>query len=386
MNTKRFLILIIAFVISLVGISFYGGAITYVFFLTVLMIPPVCFLYIACVIASLKIYQRTEGRDMVCETPSDFYITLQNEGWFSFSSLRLCFYSSFSTITGLKEGICLELPPHSSLLQKTGLICRYRGQYDVGVKKIIVGDFLGIFFWTYKIREPLNVIVSPAITHLSGLSGREEPYDSGRDSYMDRNMPDITVKEYIPGDDVRFLHWKASAARQKLMMREKKSEEKKGIVMIMDPRRYEERMEGYLPPENKMIELLLALSLYYVEKNIPVDVISSDIQKNAVSDTASFEALYELMRTYSFRKEMTLKEILARQYETGALSEYRMLIFLISEQDKEAFGWIEKVNPGNLPVRIYVVGQKGYAADRDDGSGDREVIYIGTDSPLEESI
>ncbi|MBP5291310.1 MAG: hypothetical protein J6Y90_01660, partial [Lachnospiraceae bacterium] len=119
MKNKGVLVLAALFALSLVGISFYGGPITYIFFWTVLLIPIVSYLYIFCVIISLNIYQRTEGRDMVSGTPSEFYITLQNEGWFSFSSLRIIFFSSFSTISDIDDGAVYELPPHSSIDKKT---------------------------------------------------------------------------------------------------------------------------------------------------------------------------------------------------------------------------------------------------------------------------
>ena len=159
---KKRLILAALFVLSLIGISFYGGAVTYVFFWTVLLIPPLLYFYIFMVIINLKIYQKPDGRNMISGRPSDFYITLQNETFFSFSSLSIKFYSSFSTISDILEDVEYELPPHSRIQKKTKLLCRYRGEYEVGVKMITVRDFLGIFSVTYKIKEPLSVIVAPA--------------------------------------------------------------------------------------------------------------------------------------------------------------------------------------------------------------------------------
>ncbi|MBQ8956504.1 MAG: DUF58 domain-containing protein [Lachnospiraceae bacterium] len=386
MNTKRFSLLIIAFILSLVGISFYGGAITYVFFWTVVLIPVVCILYIIFVVMSLKIYQRTDGRDMVCGSPSEFYITLQNETWFSFSSLRLCFYSSFSTITGLHEGVCLELPPHSSLLQRTGLVCRYRGQYDVGVKKIIVEDFLGLFSYEYRIREPLNVIVSPAMILITELRDSENALASNRDSYTNRTEPDIPVREYAPGDDIRILNWKASASMQQLMVREKKSEEKNGIAIIMEPKRHAGSIEEYLPPENKMTELLLALSLYYMENNIPADVFTAPGQKINVTDPEAFDSLYGLIRTYRFEESLSLKDVLAGIYEKSAFARYKMLIFILQEYTADTSGWIERINTDHVPARIYIIGDKGqYTADTDDRR-EISIVHVGTESPLEDIL
>ncbi|MBO5551108.1 MAG: DUF58 domain-containing protein [Lachnospiraceae bacterium] len=386
MNKKRFSLLIFAFILSLAGISFHGGAITYVLFWTVVTIPVVCVLYIILVVMSIKIYQKTDGRDMVCGSPSEFFITLQNETWFSFSSLRLCFYSSFSTIIGLQEGVCLELPPHSSLLKKTGLICRYRGQYDVGVKKIIVEDFLGLFSYEYNIREPLNVIVSPAMIHITELRDSKSTAASTRDSYTNRTEPDIPVKEYVQGDDIRFLNWKASASMNKLMIRERKSEEKNGIAIIIDPKRYGSRIEEYLPPENKMTELLLALSFYYMDNNIPADVFTAPGQNYTVADPAAFDSLYGLMRTYRFEESVNLRDVLAEIYKKGGFAGYKNMIFILQEYTAEISGQIEMINTDRVPVKIYIIGDNGRIPEDTSERQETAIAHIGVESPLEDIL
>ena len=101
MNRKPIIILTILLAIALAGISFYGGSVTYVFLMLVVLVPLSCIIYIGLVLYSIRIYQKSDGRGMTASVPSDFYITLNNEGFFSFSYVRMIFYSSFSTITGL---------------------------------------------------------------------------------------------------------------------------------------------------------------------------------------------------------------------------------------------------------------------------------------------
>ena len=385
MKNKGVLILAALFILSLVGISFYGGPVTYVFFWTVLLIPIVSYLYILCVIISLKIYQRTEGRDMVSGTPSEFYITLQNEGWFSFSSLRIIFYSSFSTISDIDDGAVYELPPHCSIVRKTKLLCKYRGNYDVGIKKIVVGDFLGIFSVTYKIKEPLNVIVVPAMVQFSELPGSELLSDADRDNMNRKTEPDIPVREYADGDDMRFVNWKASAITQKLMVRQRRGEEKSGIAIVMDPGRYQSGMEEYLPPENKVIEWVLALSLYYMENNIPVDVIyrTSSVAKIAVGGAGDFELLYGEMSRYSFREDNNKEKLFEELYGASGLFGYRMLIFVAQNWSHEDSEWADRINADFSPIRVYLAQSETGSDVTDTVSGRFDVVKIGQNSLAE---
>ncbi|SEL84680.1 Protein of unknown function DUF58 [Butyrivibrio sp. ob235] len=385
MKNKGMLILAALFALSLVGISMFGGAVTYVFFWTVLLIPVISYLYILCVIISLKIYQKTEGRDMVCKAPSDFYITLQNEGWFSFSSLRIIFYSSFSGISDIDDGAVYELPPHSSIQKKTKLLCRYRGEYYVGIKKIVVGDFFGIFSFTYTIKEPLSVIVVPAMVHLSELKGSELLSDSDRDNYQRKTEPDIPVREYADGDDLRFVNWKASAISQKLMVRERRGEEKSGIAIVMDPGRYQKRMEEYLPPENKVIEWVLALSFYYMENNIPTEIIykAGEVQKLHVRDAGDFDTLYSEMSRFSFREDNDMDKLLEELYIDGGLAGYRMIIFVAQSWTHEEIEGADRINADLSPIRVYLAQDESLGDVADTVSGRFDIVRIGVDTPAE---
>ncbi len=379
MKNKGLLIYIASVILSLVGISYYGGPVTYVFFFMVLLIPVISFTYIACVIASIKIFQRTDGRDMVSGTPSDFYITIENEGWFTFSFLRIIFYSSFSSITDIDDGVAYELLPHTSLTRKTKLLCRYRGEYEVGIKQIVVGDFLGIFRVTYRIREPLNVIVSPAIVHLDHTIGKELLSQTDRDNYRKKTEPDIPVREYIEGDDIRYMNHKATALMQKLMIKERKGEEKSGIAIVMDPGRYSTDMEDYLPAENKVMEMALALPMYYLEKRIPVDVITMDtsIHKSMVRDTGDMDALYELMRSYSFSQENDLSRLFDELYAAYGLYGYRELVFIMQGGSFDHTDRLKTVNPDNVPVRIYLIGKDNEADEDMITEHDIDIVRLG---------
>ncbi|MCR5251920.1 MAG: DUF58 domain-containing protein [Lachnospiraceae bacterium] len=353
MNIKL-LILIAAFILSLVGISCFGGPVPYLFFFFVLSIPIASYLYLFFVMASLRIYQKPDGRNMVAGSPSDLLVTLHNESPFSFSSLRVICYSSFSSLSGIEDSTVWELPPHSSIRMQTQLVCRYRGEYKVGIKQIVAGDLLGIFTLTYKIAEPLSVIVAPAMIRLAELREEDPLPDADRDSYANRSEPDIPVREYVPGDDVRFLNWKAVAAMQKLMVRERIGEEKSGIVLILEPKRSGAREEDYLPPENKVLECLLALGLYYVEHNIPVDVIfhADGVQKLPLRGPGDYERLYAAMLSYSFREDAELKELLA---EHGALAGYSCLIPIVRRFAAEDLEWLQELNVEHAPVRVCLI-------------------------------
>ncbi len=385
LKNKGFYILTGLFILALVGISFFGGPVPYIFLWLTVLIPVSCALYIFYVISSLRIYQKTDGRYMVSSTPTDFYITLNNEGIISFSSVRMVFYSSFSSVSGLDDSIVYELPPHSSVTRRTKLMCRYRGEYLVGVKEIIVKDFLGLFTVKYRIKEPLSVVVSPAKIRLSRLLGKDDIPSTDRDSLINRTEPDLPVREYVPGDDIRLLHHKASAVMQKPMVRERTGVEKNSIAIVMEAGRHGKKPEDYLPAEDRIIGSALALSLYYAERNISADVFyrTDRAEKESLLTRADYEKIYETMRSYVFRDGEDTLKLMDELYISGSLAGYRMLIFILYDTDAAVLDLISKMNVSRAPVRIYsaVPGIPESMPSSVDRPGN--VICIGGDVPLE---
>ena len=388
MKIRSLIILLSLFALALSGISFFGGPVTYVFFWLVVLVPLFCLLYIVFVISSLKIYQRSDGRTMVCGTPSDFYITLNNESIFSFSSIRIKMYSSFSSVTGLDETAVYELAPHSSLTRRTTLVCRYRGEYLVGIKEINVSDPLNLFSITRRIREPLSVIVAPAMIRLETLRSGDDLPDADRDSLTGRTQKDIPVREYVPGDDARLINHRASALMQKPMVRELTGVEGSRIVIVMDPERCAETTEKYLPVENRLIESTLALAMYYMHRSIPTDVIyGTDHMVNMpVTDHGEYEQLYEAMKGYIFRDKGTRIKLLDELCISGLAADCRMLIFILYDLDEATGALIEKANVSRAPVRIYLAGASPSEPVSDTLSGIMKIIPVGTVSPAEDVL
>ncbi len=388
MKRRIALILTILLIIGLVGISFYGGPVTYIFLLLVVLVPLTCIVYILLVIYSLKIYQRSDGRTMVCSTPSDFYITLVNESLFSFSSIKIKFYSSFSTVSGLSEDVEYELPPHSSITRATRLVCRYRGEYKVGIKELTIRDFLGLFTMTFPIKEPLEVIVAPAMIELESLRLDTEFTGAGKDSFTNPSDADIIVREYVPGDDVRLIHHKATAVMQKLMVRERTGVEKTGIAIVMESARYSDAPEDYLPLENRIIESTLALALYYVKRSISVDVIyrSAGYMRETVRSHADYERLYSAMRSYSFGGSDSTLRLLDEFGTSTAAQGYCMLIFILADESPNVIDLIGKMNVTGVPSVIYATDKEPGTDTGVTAGSSPGIICIGTIKATEDVL
>ena len=74
-----------------------------------------------------------------------YYFVLPNETFYSFAGLSIRLFSGFSYVLDMPEDEEYELLPGDNYTYRTKLVCKYRGEYEVGVKEIILTDFLKLF-------------------------------------------------------------------------------------------------------------------------------------------------------------------------------------------------------------------------------------------------
>ena len=344
-------------VASVVLISFYGGAVSYGIFTILTLTPVISLAYILLVLARFKIYQYFECPEIVSRHVIPFYFTLQNEDFFAFSGVRVNFYSDFSSIEGLSDDIEYELLPGTKIKKDTGLICRYRGEYEVGIRSVVLQDHLRLFKITYRNREPLRVTVLPDIIELNSLRSLDMDMISDREGGTDRQYPDVTVRDYIAGDDIRLMSWKQTARTGRLSVRNLIGEEKDGVGIVADNIRSAEDRNTYLPIENRILETVIALSLFLKNKNIPVSVYyrQGSLDEQAVDSADTFNALYRIMSELSFdppsEKTVLYKELM----EQGSVYSKRTLFIVTAAADETVLEFSKSLNDSNTDVIIYLV-------------------------------
>lgn len=120
------LIVLALLVLSVIAISFFGGPVTYGFFFLMLLIPAVSAGYCYLVYLRYRIYQVIVTKNVVVGSPVEYYFTLQNEDFYSFSGIKVEFFSDFSTIRELDSNNEFEISPRSGVKKSTVLTCKYR--------------------------------------------------------------------------------------------------------------------------------------------------------------------------------------------------------------------------------------------------------------------
>ncbi len=115
-----------------------------------------------------------------------------------------------------------------------------RGRFELGPLTATVGDPFGLTERGTELAPRTEVLVHPRvhdIVALPELGG--DDLDSHAAELVGR--PDIggefhLVREYLEGDDLRRVHWKATARRERLMVRQDESKRRAPILVLFDIR------------------------------------------------------------------------------------------------------------------------------------------------------
>lgn len=140
-----------------------------------------------------------------------------------------------------------------------------RGRFRVGPPQIRVSDPFGLWEDVSTLDAITEVLVVPTAIRLTGLpagagnrsaaSGRAAQGSVGGD-------PDIAIRTYRNGDDIRTVHWRASARHDELMVRLEEPVSHGGAVVLVDHRAGAHRGAGAGSSLETAVTLAASVSLH----------------------------------------------------------------------------------------------------------------------------
>lgn len=362
-------------VLSLVGISLKGGAVTYGFFALLTLVPLISALYLLAVYSMFHIYQELEHRYVTVNEPVHYRFALVNEYPLQFAGIRVRFFSSFSSITDLDDETEYELKPHSRIEKETKLICRYRGEYEIGIKAIEIQDYFRLFRFRYKNKECIHAVVKPQLIQTDSLGGIVLS-DAVRESERMHSEPDVLSREYVSGDDRRLINWSQSARTCSLMTRLLTGSDHQEIAVITDTfRKYKEQQE-YLPSESRILETVLAIAYYFSRNQISAAEyhLQEELIRVSVDRTWNFEEFYHQIAEIVFSSVHTHSLLYESVLRRKDVFDSSMAFLILSVWDAETDALLAELERNNLFTVICFISDN--EQDRPDLSNHRSCHLI----------
>jgi uncharacterized protein (DUF58 family) len=170
----------------------------------------------------------------------------------------------------------LKISPRSSIKLKYKYKFEKRGRYSFPHTMIISRFPFGFFVKYYEYPCKSEVIVYPEVRKINQKGSLLSKFASSRSrKEMLKEGSDIFhgIREFRPGDNPKWVHWRSSAKFQKIMLKEYEIEDLKKVMIILDtfiPKK-ENELLNYL---EEGIILTASLANYFRELGCEVSFVA----------------------------------------------------------------------------------------------------------------
>lgn len=127
-----------------------------------------------------------------------------------------------STLPGYTPSRALGVEAQALVQWTTAWTCEQRGAFRLGPSTLHTGDIFGLYSVSIHYEASTPIFVMPPIVPLPAITvapggrageGRPQP------RAFERTVSVSTVRQYVSGDDLRWVHWPTSARRDSLFVR-----------------------------------------------------------------------------------------------------------------------------------------------------------------------
>ena len=124
--------------------------------------------------------------------------------------------------------------------------------------------------------------MSPSMLDVQGSNQRYER-GFGYDLYM--------IRDYVPSDSARHVHWKASAKTSVLKTREYAAEESSRVVLAFDRFGHPDEAEKF----EQLVSYTASLAYHFVENGVEVALVADDWQSSQGNTPAVLDSILEYL-------------------------------------------------------------------------------------------
>lgn len=233
------------------------------------------------------------------------------------------------------------LPRQDSVKQTVPLLFARRGKYRQETFRIVTRFPFGFLQKARRLDLPSEALVYPSVDAtpeflevLPGIQGAIETLAKGRGQDL------YALRDYLPTDSARHVHWKASARLGSLMVREFAREDDTRVLLVLDPHSGAARADS-TPAEKerfeRAVELCAAIAWSFHERGTLLEFRSASATVPLAPVT---ENIFEVLRY------LALVQALPVEAEQNRLKELAL--------EAESFKIIVTSQPrGSIPAEVW---------------------------------
>lgn len=151
-----------------------------------------------------------------------------------------------SDLPDYAPGSVVACPPGGAYRWWKEVACARRGVFRLGPSKLRLGDPFGLFASELVYDRSETLLIYPRVVELPQV---DLPRGSAGGAAQRRRpllgvLPAASVRDYVPGDSIRHIHWPTTARRGQMMVKELELEPSGDVWIVLDLQDVVQRGEG----------------------------------------------------------------------------------------------------------------------------------------------
>ena len=244
-------------------------------------------------------------RSIHARRPFEIELVLRNPktwlgAWLVLVQDRLVYAPLQSTIHRASQTISLlfmSVPPIASRTQRYRCVAERRGRYQLIGIELNSRFPLGLMRGILQQRDSLYFVVQPALGRLT--PAWKELFNVRHTGAKHRRVRSLSdegeffgLRSYRPGDSPRWIHWRSSARRDELVVKQFQQPESRELVLVLDlvipPESEVEARKVYIKVEDTAVEFVSTLVHQMTTSNVgSISVAIADSQPDVAARVAA---------------------------------------------------------------------------------------------------
>lgn len=280
-----------------------------------------------------------------------------------------------------------------------------RGLYGIGPAGVASTDPFGLLRFRRDIGLEAEVLVYPEVQRITGLPVRGSEEAGGRIHPRGRGEELSGLREYRPGDDRRFIHWKSVARTGELVVKEFDPDVPRRYSVVLDLdgsgggfRAGGHELEDAVSAAASAVSHLDGAGLTYRLRLADRAASSTGFGVGSRAGNGSYHAAMRLLATAMADGETGTAEALRKDASEGSLGESVILIQREATESTEPTASTKAARQGGLADAVREISSRGvsvvvlllashtYAPGRPQGGGHVQAREPGQEARLSELV
>lgn len=358
------------FILSLIFVYSYGGRAAYAYLYTVLFLPVLSFSYLLILYRSFKYTLHIDGKVIMKGDTVNLTVAADNKSILFYPLIQLNFNDVKLSGAAQQASGKFFLSPFSKGSFMFQAECKYRGRYFIGIDTVIFVDFLGIFKLTRKKEATIPITVFPKVIFLEApnpvndFSSHALPLSR----QYDEDMVMISdIRNYVYGDPVKRVHWKLSAKRGDILVKNYEKTMEAQTLILLDVKKNDFSYLKRIQIEDRVIEAAAALVHLSLASQTPIQLkyCTDEIKTCSARDLGSFEKIHRLLAEVEFSGGAELCSLLEETVKSS--KQFNTIILITSNLDSRLCqGLLGAKTAGFNPFLVFVTNESGWEKEREE--------------------